>query len=208
MALVLERGFSVRSARLQQWETLFEEWILTVERFCRLSPGDAPYWYTERANVGLLAGAAWRCGWIALEEFQSDKSAQDLGWRGRLDLWLSSAAESYLVEAKQAWPYLGDATGITTATRALNEAHADAVNLVLTEPELRIGVAFCSPYHQFRSQRGVEDELLRLLAEVQQIQCDAMAWCFPAATRALVDRRGETVHPGVLLLARVVTDAE
>lgn len=92
MSIVLERGFHVRSPVLKEWQTLFEEWILAVERFCRLSPGDAPYWYTERANVGTLAGAAWRCGWIALEEFQGDKSEQSLGWRGRLDLWLSSSA--------------------------------------------------------------------------------------------------------------------
>jgi len=206
--LVIERGFHVRSPVLRGWETLFEEWILTVERFCRLSPGDAPYWYTERANVGLLAGAAWRCGWIALEEFQSEKSAEDLGWRGRLDLWLSSAVESYLIEAKQAWPYLGGATGSRTAGGALKEAHADALNLVLTDPELRVGVAFCSPYHHLRGGNRVEDELRRLLEEVQQLPWDAMAWCFPAATRALVDRHGERVYPGVLLLASVVADSE
>jgi hypothetical protein len=205
--LNLERGFSVHSSELREWESLFEEWILAVERFCRLSPGDAPYWYTERANVGLLAGAAWRCGWIALEEFQAEKSAERLGWQGRLDLWLRSSTTSYLIEAKQAWPYLGDATGVDTAARALKEAGEDAASVVATDPTTRLGVAFCSPYHKFRSQKQLEDRLSRFLEEVERLPCSAVAWSFPAVTRELAEFPGEQVYPGVMLLVGAVDEA-
>lgn len=78
--------------------------------------------------------------------------------------------------------------------------------MVLTEPELR--VAFCSPYHHQRSQSQVEEGLLRLLSGVEQVPYDALAWCFPAITRGLIDRRGEKVYPGVLLVARVVAQQD
>jgi hypothetical protein len=103
---------------------------------------------------------------------------------------------------------LGDATGVTTAAGTLKEAHADARNVVLTEPELRVGVAFCSPYHQQCSQSQVEEALLRLLSGMEQVPYDALAWCFPAVTRGLIDRHGEKVYPRVLLAASVVAEQD
>ncbi|MBV9468897.1 MAG: hypothetical protein JOZ57_06590 [Abitibacteriaceae bacterium] len=73
-SLSIKSGFRVEHPALMGWETLLEEWVLLIERYCRLAPGKAPYWYSERSNVGLLAGAAWRCGWISLEEFQAEQA--------------------------------------------------------------------------------------------------------------------------------------
>ncbi len=64
--ILQERGCSVKHKKLNHFKLLLEEWSLLIERYCRISEGDAPYWYTERANIGLIAGAAWRCGWLSL----------------------------------------------------------------------------------------------------------------------------------------------
>jgi hypothetical protein len=51
----------------------------------------AAYSYRERPNIGVLAGAAVKAGWVALEECWSQKegvlSAKGL-YHGRADLWL------------------------------------------------------------------------------------------------------------------------
>jgi hypothetical protein len=72
------RGYVIKNRKgLKHWEPLLEEWLLCIERYCRIwKGGDAPYIHKERANIGLLSAAAWRCGWIALEEFRHEKGGR------------------------------------------------------------------------------------------------------------------------------------
>ena len=96
------------------WATTLEEWHLAIERYCRITEGaDNPYWYNERANIGILAGAAWRSGKIALEEFQMQKivftengtleESPKKEKSGRCDLWISDGNKSEFIEAKFKW---------------------------------------------------------------------------------------------------------
>ena len=67
------RGFNTKK-KLEHWSSICEEWLLINERFSRLTEGGGEaFACKERANIGLLAGAAWKCGRIALEEFHSIK---------------------------------------------------------------------------------------------------------------------------------------
>lgn len=206
----IDRGFAINptaSSKLQGWESLFEEWILAIERYCRLVPGKAPYWYTERANVGLLAGAAWRSGWIALEEFQANKTEDNVGWRGRLDLWLRSALASYVIEAKLEWVNLNGS--LTEAgINSLSEACSDVQNLSLMEPQTRVGISFCVPYIRRSFATGVDERIQSLLDRLKEVNHDAISWCFPSYTRALLDRTQEEVYPGIILLARLVDEQD
>jgi hypothetical protein len=202
----IDRGFAINpaaSSRLQDWESLFEEWILAIERYCRLVPDKAPYWYTERANVGLLAGAAWRSGWIALEEFQANRTEDNVGWRGRLDLWLRSASAAYVIEAKLEWVSLTSHL-VEPGINSLDEACSDVLNLVLTEDQTRVGIAFCVPYIKRNLASQVDQKVGDLLDLLNRVNHDAIAWCFPSCTRALLDRKQEEVYPGIILLARIV----
>ena len=91
-----------KTAPLQHWAFLLEEWILLLKRYCRFMGDDAPYFYSERANIGVLAAAAWRAGWVALEEFGIRKHTKQ---KGRADLWfwpIDQDKEEY-IEAKQKW---------------------------------------------------------------------------------------------------------
>ena len=81
-------GHIIPNKRLSDWENIIEEWALLIDRYCRITKDDAPYWYTERANIGVLAGACWRAGYVALEEFQFQKGYSNKPkWSGRADLW-------------------------------------------------------------------------------------------------------------------------
>ena len=54
------RGYVIKNRKgLKHWEPLLEEWLLCIERYCRIwKGGDAPYIHKERANIGLLSAAA------------------------------------------------------------------------------------------------------------------------------------------------------
>ena len=80
-------GFYTRPA-LSDWQHICEEWIVLGKRYCRMTAArENPFGYGELANVSMLAGAAWRCGYIALQEFQWDKNSET-GRSGRADLYL------------------------------------------------------------------------------------------------------------------------
>lgn len=73
---------------------------------------DVGYFYNERANIGFLAAAAWReKGWVALEEFRSDKKHRlEKGKlsKGRGDLYVGlrtskNQIATMSIEAKQCW---------------------------------------------------------------------------------------------------------
>src|SRR5690606_2244641 len=63
----------------------------------------AVYAEKERANTGLLAAAATRNGWVALEECRSQKSDRYLDsveYCGRCDLMLWRDRRHHIIEAK------------------------------------------------------------------------------------------------------------
>jgi hypothetical protein len=77
---------------------MLRTWIDLQHRFYE-RVGQTAYCYSERANVCLLAAAAWRCDHIAIEEFATRKSN---GWKGpgRIDLFVQIGECALCVEAK------------------------------------------------------------------------------------------------------------
>ena len=47
--------------RIQNWIQFFKAWELSILRYYERTDHDLPWWYTERANISLLAAAAWLC---------------------------------------------------------------------------------------------------------------------------------------------------
>jgi hypothetical protein len=73
---IIERYFS------SLLKPLLESWLRLTEKYAtqhgpkKSNPGsgDASWWYTERASIGILASAAWQIkGWTALEEYSTNK---------------------------------------------------------------------------------------------------------------------------------------
>ena len=203
------------------WNALLEEWILSIERFSRVTEGDAPYWYNERANIGVLAGAAWRCGRIALEEFQhekidvtSDGEAKDTAQKphnGRCDLWICddrSAAE--IVEAKFKWlnMCMNSEKVVDIANDCLKSAVDDAVktNNARDDGIKAIGVAFL-PVFAKKDKVGDIETLSKVIAVTIRNACktssDLVAWCFPKRLREHVASESNNYLPGVIMLAKV-----
>ena len=202
------RGYHVKQRKgMGHWEPILEEWLLGIERFCRVTGGDeAPYWYNERSNIGVLAGAAWRCGRVALEEFQYVKGFKNKPkWLGRADLWLASDDHKELVEAKFRWCSLRSRNGITNiANETLELAALDAKKTRGGDLTLKaIGVAFVPFY-----TKNVKIEELAILIEsaisnLKSSDYHAIAWCFPRETRHSKSSQGNYL-PGVAILAKNV----
>lgn len=88
---------------------IFDSWCdinyeyITAHNFC-----DSMYWYNERASVGSLAGAIWRTGGLALEEFSANKSNDENKEMGRIDLYFTQNDICFIAEAKQKFISLSD----------------------------------------------------------------------------------------------------
>ena len=63
----------VRCTSLSIFRPLLKEWIATNTDMAHYWQGDLPWWYGERASTSVLAGAAWRIGGLAFEEYREDK---------------------------------------------------------------------------------------------------------------------------------------
>ena len=65
---------------LKHWEEILEQWVSLNEELFKHAKGKfAAYSYRERTNISVMAGAAVRAGWIALEECWSEKEGSTLG---------------------------------------------------------------------------------------------------------------------------------
>lgn len=202
--------------KMNHWAALLEEWILSIERYCRITDGDAPYWYNERANIGMLAGAAWRCGRIALEEFQHDKvdvsscvaadETDKKTWRGRCDLWMSDEHCQEVVEAKFCWLDMRSDKRIATAQTCLHAALIDATNTKGEGDMKAIGVAFLPVYAKAGKVGDVNalgEVILSTIKEACKTNADLVAWSFPKRVRKYVSENSD-YFPGIILLAKVV----
>lgn len=191
--------------KLKHWVPMCETWAFNIERYTRLTQnGDSPYNNNERANVGLLAGAAWSCGNIALEEFQSIKGCEGQEANGRVDLWLCSEnnKEEY-VEAKfKKMSINGDYLKHIDTT--LNFAIDDAKHTKGDDDVSSIGLAFIVLYMKEREPIDVLDSLDEAITNINKnIDVDIISWCFPERDVEHVFEDGYIV-PGVIMLGKLV----
>ncbi len=158
------RGVSVDPSmhRLSALEPLLWSFVDTVENFCRRDD-TPPYWFNERACVSLLAGAAWRAGWIALEEYGTrkvhlgDEGKDDR--HGRCDLYLRDPSGlSIAIEAKFVQERFADLE--PAVTNALAAARNDARHLFRNEAAVRVAAVFVSPGFDASGGRPTKETLI------------------------------------------------
>ncbi len=200
------RGYQIRPRKgLRHWEALLEEWLLCIERYCRVAAGeDAPFVYTERANIGLLAGAAWRCGWIALEEFQYKKGFRNKPkWNGRADLYLGSERTEEMIEAKFSWLSLSSpknapkraASVLAAAIKASRETRGADADLKC------LAVAFLPVWLPADHRGDLETQINSTVDELKDAsEFHALAWCFPKEYRQ-IENSAKNYTPGVIMIA-------
>lgn len=181
--------------------SILHNWNTCISLYTNFFDGeDLPYWYNERANVSVLAGAAWRSGFAALEEYQSKKlrpEGNDLN--GRNDLYITNQHDDVYVEAKVLYADISEPTLFEEkARKALAEAVVDAKKL--TEGERRVGAVFMVPYSQNKNaSRGQISEFVGFIC---QFNCSATACCVPANSQAASSHDNRYYPAAALLLNR------
>ena len=211
--------FEVKRKRsLGHWEGVLEEWILAIEKYARMSGGEAPYWYNERANIGLLAAAAWRTGGVALEEFQHEKSepkisedgetVETMTRNGRCDLWICLGTKSERIEAKFRWLNMASDRIAEFAEESLNKALNDASKSKCDDAQGAVGVSFFPIFvkaNKVTVERPIENYIEQTIANLRKVDSDLIAWSFPIRFRSHVGEKYNNLLPGVVMLAKRVS---
>ncbi len=157
---------------LVQWLRLNRDYMENYE--CT----DSLYWYNERANVGAFAGAVWRSGGFALEEFVALKGKGETEGSGRVDLFINYAGHEIICEAKKKWIYLA-----TNNKKDLSESINDTNQLALKDvahtqnsfdAELGLAISFFPTY----SKQGVDvqSSLNQFREAIKSVECSFYAW--------------------------------
>ena len=200
------RGYKIKGRKgMSHWSSIMEEWMLAIERYTRIMNGnDAPYYYNERANVSVLAGAAWRSGWIALEEFQSKKGYRNKAKKnGRADLYFANDTSEELIEAKFRWICMGSDNLAPMVKETMELAIDDVKKTRANENDLKaIGVGFFPLYKKYSSIEDLDKLIEQTIFEFEKQDYHAIGWCFPPEMRNYVSEKEGNVAPGVILVAK------
>lgn len=198
------------------WEVLLVEWMAAMQKY-HLVADDLPYWHNERANVSILAAAAWRCGYVALEEFPDNKrnkksetdNDDERDRLGRVDLWIGRPGDQNgeLIEAKLHWLHKSTSSTIRSELQTgLNTAIDDA-RRTKTGKGPTLGVTFFVPSFVADNNNppaDMERRLLEMIEHVEGMKASAKAWYFPEKFRQIQFTENERFYPGVILLAKRV----
>ena len=184
-------------------------WLGIIEKYSDEYTDDALYYYNERATLSTLAGAVWRSGEYALEEFGSFKIKKRKRILGRADLWFSFGQKEYLIEAKQIWPSIsrwssdlnkqldnGLNNAVNDVRKLKKYSYGDSVELV--------GILFVTPYlpPSDQGKANVTKGNSKLINAIKNTPSDFYGFVFPSATSAR-DKYGY-LYPGVAILGKMI----
>ena len=181
----------VRAKRpLGYWKELLQEWVFLVHRIYRISgKKTAVYAEKERANTGLVAAAATRNGWVALEECRTtkvDKYLKEYSYSGRCDLVLWRDRRHHEIEAKfcriAKWN-----RSLKKIENAMERAVADSERSTASgySSEKKVALVYIVPVIDLDSLANMESNdisewLTSLVKEIRQTyKPTLMAYAFP-----------------------------
>ncbi len=209
--------------KLKGLTPVLKKWTQLVVKYSEHWPADPCYWYNERANIGVLAAAAWQYDhWISIEEYSTKKIRKipsnrrdGANFSGRCDLFLASknGRSQFACEAKQAVQSISNEQ-IKDEFRLINIAAAavweDVSGLNSAEATHRVALTICVPRISIARSKAalnrdlVTEEVCRWLVCAKGIPAaeHGYAFVFPRRTRMLQDEGGKYIFPGVGILIR------
>ncbi|MEZ1315654.1 hypothetical protein QIW53_06505 [Pseudomonas fluorescens] len=189
------QGMIISNPRLEFLRPLLERWFDCIDRYNAVrGDNDTPYWYDEKANLGLLSAAAWMAEMVTLQNTQTRKQIEEGERNARADLFIASSETRAYLQATQRWPRVNG----LNLTQALAEITSDAKRISYTS-DLKLGCLFVAPQ---KPQHGATpEELQDMVDDLQKENSCAVAWYFPYAYRKLHNEAGN-YHPGIAVLLK------
>lgn len=183
-------------------------WFKYIQAYIDAFKGeDLPYWYNERANVGVLASAAWNAEFVALEEYQIDKKSKDGKLRkGRNDLYICHGDEQGIcIEAKVLFHSIKTDYKEKIESK-LKEALDDAGQIYCDSDDNRkVGAVFVCPYCKSSESGNIDSEINKFISVIEGIEAPVKCWVFPVEAK-----NSQSIHKiprsylGVVLLMREI----
>jgi len=137
--------------RHQLIKNLIEKWDQTLKDFENvMTIEDLPYVYGERTNIGLLAVAAAKIGFVVLEEYAQQKNQDGQSKPGRADLWLYSEDNSLDISIEAKFKELSwNSKRVAELIKPILEDAVHDVEKVRPYEDARysLGIAFIRPYN-------------------------------------------------------------
>ncbi|CAI8834924.1 DUF1738 domain-containing protein [Pseudomonas sp. IT-P12] len=189
------QGMIISNPRLEFLRPLLERWFDCIDRYNAVrGDNDTPYWYDEKANLGVLSAAAWMAEMVTLQNTQTRKQIEDGERNARADLLIASSEARAYLQATQRWPRVNG----LNLTQALAEITSDAKRISYSS-DLKLGCLFVAPQ---KAQHGATpEELQDMVDDLQKENTCAVAWYFPYAYRKLHNEAGN-YHPGIAVLLK------
>ncbi len=189
------QGMIISNPKLEFLRPVLECWFECIDRYNTVrGDNESPYWFDERANLGLLSAAAWMAEMVTLEQAPTKKQIEEGERNGRADLFIASGEERAYLQATQRWPRVNH----LNLSQALLDAVSDAKKISYTS-DLRLGCLFVAP--QKAQHSPTPEELQDMVDDLQKEHTCAVAWYFPYAYRKLHNEAGN-YHPGIALLLK------
>lgn len=172
----------IHCRQLKNLRPVFEYWIDNIQKCVDswATDGDLPWWYGERASLGLFAGAIWCSDGLVFEEYASSKRAPTRkAYAGRSDLYFELGRNSFIAEAKSA-------SSRSKPGRFDPSKHLqDRLNLACSDirrctgEERRLGLVFTGIAIRRRYADQVDALISRWLDAIRAVDYSACAWVFP-----------------------------
>jgi hypothetical protein len=194
----------IRLKQLNGLKPILEQWIeTTLQCVDCWKPDDVPWWYGERASLSLFAGAIWKAGGLAFEEYASDKRlGNKVGpYRGRADLYFQFNRRGFVAEAKKAWSRSrpGEFNPAVHINDQLTEACKDMTRCVIGD-ERKLGIVFTGVEISRKHERQTDALINHWIDSIADVEYSACAWTFPEITRSF-PRKG-SLWPGGAIFIR------
>ncbi|MCJ8205276.1 hypothetical protein [Pseudomonas sp. RGM2987] len=187
------QGMIISNPKLEFLRPMLERWFDCIDRYNAVrGDNDTPYWFDERANLGLLSAAAWMAEMVTLQNAPTRKQNEEGERNVNADLLIASADERAFIQATQRWPKVSN----LNLSQPLSEAASDARRISYAS-DLKLGCLFVAP--QKAQQSATPEELQDMLDDLQKENTCAVAWYFPYAYRKLRNESGH-YHPGIAVL--------
>lgn len=187
------QGMIISNPKLEFLRPMLERWFDCIDRYNAVrGDNDTPYWFDEKANLGLLSAAAWMAEMVTLQNAPTRKQNEEGERNVSADLFIASTEERAFIQATQRWPKVNN----LNLTQPLQEATSDAKRISYAS-DLKLGCLFVSP--QKTQQSATPEELQDMIDDLQKENTCAVAWYFPYAYRKLRNEAGH-YHPGIAVL--------
>jgi hypothetical protein len=181
------KHIEIRLKKLASLRPILKQWIAITRQYVRCWDGDVPWWHGERASLSLFAGAIWKAGGLAFEEYASDKRSRNkLGlYHGRADLSFQFNKQEFRVEAKKAWSCSrpSEFNPSLHISDQLTEACKDMRKCIISRTDRKLAIVFAEVKIARKHKEQTDVLIDRWIESIADVDYSACAWTFPQIAR-------------------------